>query len=174
MERWRLLSVLAALGLSVGSARANDPPRGVPGQIFYPHTQVVPVPETPPSMVGPSFYIPPQYPPLPFAAQTSRPIRVWMQKCGVGCWSHINTIGCGSLRADWEFIFGSCRTFFGEPCQHGPQSVPIGQPMPHPNVAPWGILTPLTHYGPTAPAAATTPRVRVVPEPVPVPEPVLP
>ena len=46
MKRWRLLLALAGLGLSLGLARANDPPLGVPGQILYPHTQIAPPPVT--------------------------------------------------------------------------------------------------------------------------------
>ncbi len=168
MMRWRLLFTLAGLGLSIGLARANDPPTGVPGQIFYPHTQLAPVPATPPTMAGPPFYTPPNYPPLPFASQTDRPVRVWLQKLGTGCWSHVNNVGCGSFRADMTFIFGSCRAFFGEPCQHGPQSPPPGQPMPPPNVAPWGILNP-PPYGVATPVTVTTAPGKVPPATIPVP-----
>jgi hypothetical protein len=42
------------------------------------------------------------------------------------CWTHHNDLGCGSFKADCAFIFGSCRTFFGEPCRRGP--IPIAVP----------------------------------------------
>lgn len=48
------------------------------------------------------------------------------QPCG--CWSHHNSAGCGSLLSETKFIFGSCRTFFGEPCQKGPPASPIPPP----------------------------------------------
>jgi hypothetical protein len=167
MNRWRFLFALAGLGLSITLARASDPPLGEPGQIFYPHTQIVPPPVTPPTQAGPPFYTPPNYPTLPVATETSRPVRVWMQKCGIGCWSHLSSVGCGSLRADWEFVFGSCRTFFGEPCQHGPQRVPPGEPMPPPNLAPWGILNPAPYpvaaHVPVTTAPGVSPAIPVPP-----------
>ena len=41
------------------------------------------------------------------------------------CWTHHNDLGCGSLKADCAFIFGSCRTFFGEPCYRTPPVLPL-------------------------------------------------
>jgi hypothetical protein len=35
---------------------------------------------------------------------------------GYCCDSDINWFGCGGVRSNWDFFFGSCRTFFGEPC----------------------------------------------------------
>ncbi len=40
------------------------------------------------------------------------------------CWSHHNTLGCGSFKSDFMFIFGSCRTYYGEPCLKGPPPPP--------------------------------------------------
>jgi hypothetical protein len=157
MKRWRLLGVLVGLGLSIGSARANDPPLGVPGQIFYPHTQIAPPPVTGPTMTGPAYYTPPNYPALPPIVDGPRPIRVLMQKFGVGCWSHMNNITCGSLRADLTFAFSACRPWIGEPCQHGPQAVPPGEPMPPPSLAPWGILNPVPYSMSTPVAVRTAP-----------------
>jgi hypothetical protein len=47
-----------------------------------------------------------------------------------GCWSHHNLFGCGSIKSDLTFMFGSCRTFFGEPCLSPPPtgSGPTNQP----------------------------------------------
>ena len=39
----------------------------------------------------------------------------WNEK-GYHCQSHIDWYGCGSWRAQCEFVFGSCRRFFAEPC----------------------------------------------------------
>lgn len=41
------------------------------------------------------------------------------------CWAHHNDPTCGSLKADCAFIFGSCRTFFGESCRQGPAPLPL-------------------------------------------------
>lgn len=43
---------------------------------------------------------------------------------GLKCWSHPHRIGCGSCRSYAQFIFGSCRSFFGEACNQGP----VGEP----------------------------------------------
>jgi hypothetical protein len=44
------------------------------------------------------------------------------------CWAHHNSVGCGNFCSEFNFIFGSCRTFYGETCFRGPppQPVPVG------------------------------------------------
>jgi hypothetical protein len=37
-----------------------------------------------------------------------------------GCWATHFGFGCGTFRSDMTFIFGSCRTFYGETCMKGP------------------------------------------------------
>lgn len=36
--------------------------------------------------------------------------------CGMGCYADRDTPGCGSLRQEFLFVFGSCRYFFSEGC----------------------------------------------------------
>ena len=36
------------------------------------------------------------------------------------CWAHFNGYSCSSLASEYAFVFGSCRTFYGEPCMKGP------------------------------------------------------
>jgi hypothetical protein len=43
-------------------------------------------------------------------------LRRAFNKHGVGCATSHNVPGCGSLRSELTFFFGSCRVFFGEPC----------------------------------------------------------
>lgn len=43
------------------------------------------------------------------------------------CYTTHHELGCGSLRSEKVFIFGSCREFFGEPCY--PRPAP-GTPVP--------------------------------------------
>lgn len=52
-------------------------------------------------------------PPLP---QPAAPARPFMNAHGHCCDSSHFWYGCGGLRSQAEFVFGSCRTFFGEPC----------------------------------------------------------
>src|SRR5260370_11128100 len=33
-----------------------------------------------------------------------------------GCWAHHNMFGCGSFRSEMNFIYGSCRSFYGQAC----------------------------------------------------------
>src|SRR5262245_9896590 len=40
----------------------------------------------------------------------------WMRRHNLACWTHHNNYGCGSLKSECTFVFGSCRAFFGEPC----------------------------------------------------------
>ena len=40
------------------------------------------------------------------------------------CWAHHNDYTTGSLKSNLVFIFGSSRTFFGEPCRKGPPPFP--------------------------------------------------
>jgi hypothetical protein len=40
------------------------------------------------------------------------------------CWADFNGYSCGSLASEAHFLFGSCRTFFGEPCAPGPPPTP--------------------------------------------------
>jgi hypothetical protein len=42
------------------------------------------------------------------------------QRSNYCCASHHNDLGCTSGMADYMFIFGSCRTFWSEPCPQGP------------------------------------------------------
>src|SRR5437762_1613433 len=43
------------------------------------------------------------------------------------CWASSNTMGCGNLKTDFLFAFGSCRQFYGEPCLNGPPP-PVAPP----------------------------------------------
>jgi hypothetical protein len=40
-----------------------------------------------------------------------------------GCWATHFGDGCGSFRSDMVFIFGSCRSFYGEGCRKDPPSI---------------------------------------------------
>src|SRR5262249_20228830 len=89
------------------------------------------------------YYMPPNYPRLSVDPADPRPLGVFLQRFGLGCWSHINFVGTGSLRSEVSFAFSHSRTYFSEPCRHGPYRVPVGQPIPPPNVAPSSERPPL-------------------------------
>jgi len=50
-------------------------------------------------------------PETPFRAATPR-----LNSFGYCCDSDLTWFGCGGVRSQWDFVFGSCRTFFGEIC----------------------------------------------------------
>jgi hypothetical protein len=55
----------------------------------------------------------------------------------IGCWTHPNMFGCGSLRGDLLFTFGSCRAFFGQQCLKGPPQDAVAPMLEGtPNAAP--------------------------------------
>jgi hypothetical protein len=55
------------------------------------------------------------------SAPRTGPIRTfWRMANDRGCFATHNTVGCSSCWGDMMFIFGSCRTFFGEPCAPPP------------------------------------------------------
>ena len=49
----------------------------------------------------------------------------FLNKHGLGCYAHHDQIGCSSFHSEFRFIFGSCRAFFGEPCNRGPYRIPL-------------------------------------------------
>ena len=118
----RLKHWLAALAISWGSVGAATAQEGT--TVYLPPGQEVLV--TAPLTVGNPQAIQPPHSKL----------QGCLNKHGLSCESHHSWFGCGNLRSEATFIFGSCRSFFGEPCQ--PKT-----PTPHPVL---GRLNPL-NYG---------------------------
>ena len=52
------------------------------------------------------------------------------------CWTHFNNNSCGTAASEYAFIFGSCRTFFGEPCVSGPPGPAFPGEQPPRNICP--------------------------------------
>ena len=101
--------VVMVLGWGVGSGHA-----WAGGSDLYPRT--------PPAATE----LPPGAPPVD-SSPSQRPLRDWWQNHRpLGCWSSFNSYGCTSLHSTGDFIFGSCRTFYGEPCLKGapPSALP--------------------------------------------------
>jgi hypothetical protein len=49
-------------------------------------------------------------------ATRDRSLHGWLNRCGYGCAQELDWYGCGGWRQQNLFVFGSCRTFFAEPC----------------------------------------------------------
>ncbi len=59
--------------------------------------------------------------------ETGHPVRDWCHNHPpLGCWSSFNAYRCSSIHSEIAFMFGGCRTFFGEPClkEPPPSSLP--------------------------------------------------
>jgi hypothetical protein len=54
---------------------------------------------------------------------------------GLCCWTTHNHPGCDSLHSEMVFFYGSCHSFFGEPCLVPP---PNRLPSPQAIYQPWG------------------------------------
>ena len=98
----------------------------------------VPVPATPTTEPAPSAALPetvatpgveavyaPDYEHAPAAELNPPPPpdkvkRGLFGRHGICCWTTHYTLGCSSLKSECKFIFGSCRTFYGEPCLGAP------------------------------------------------------
>ncbi len=117
--RRALLASILGLGVIAGLARADghhQPPYYYYAQAYQPQALLV--------MPSP----PPKFP--------------WLHRTDAhpwSCWTHHNDLGCSSLKSTCAFMFGSCRTFFGEPCRRGPRPLPLpydyGAFGPHANGA---------------------------------------
>jgi hypothetical protein len=73
----------------------------------------------------------------------------------LGCWASFNGYNCGSLHSEMAFIFGSCRTFFGQPCLKSapPSPLPPWAYYGAPGAPPPGSSWPGAHPGGMAPGA---------------------
>jgi len=121
-----LLAAIVGAGVWAGLARAQDCP--VPAYhgptIPYMIQQApvafapAPAPATPPPFIveyHPQFQGPVWIPPDLFDEGPNPP-----RKHKWCCYATINSVGCGSLKAECTYIFGSCRKFYGEPCYPKP------------------------------------------------------
>jgi hypothetical protein len=135
------LAVVLQSGLGPNAATAQEP---------IPQPTPVPVGPTPPgqpiihNLTGPGtvnlpapgglnpIYVGAYGTPLGVPPQpTGRPMMDHLNHWGIGCEATHNTIGCTSCYAQLTFIFGSCRQFFGVPCQPA-------EPKPYPFAGKYG------------------------------------
>ncbi len=122
MDRWFVRAALGAFigwGLTAGTGHAQAV-RVVPEAAPTPEVVYESAPAG--EVVGPAMEMPgPDHDGAP--GHFPRLRHHFMSK-GVACWTSHNSPGCGSLKADCTFVFGSCRQFFGEPCFGGPPPSP--------------------------------------------------
>jgi hypothetical protein len=147
-QRWilrKIPAVLLGLGMIAGISRADDA-RPMPSGPAAP-----PVMEQTAPVQGPAFssgdVILPEA--APVGDDPGRPhsfgerLKAHIHKCLAAnvplfCWAHHNGLGCGNIKSECNFIFGSCRTFYGEPCFRGPPPPPVPPGYPYGPGAPGG------------------------------------
>ena len=121
-----VLAAIVGAGVWVGLARAQDYPVPVHPAPTVPYSlqqapvipAPAPIPATPAPFIveyRPQFQGPVWGPPDLFVEDDNAP-----RKHKWCCFATINSVGCGSLKSECTFIFGSCRQFYGEPCYPKP------------------------------------------------------
>jgi hypothetical protein len=134
-----VLATVLGLGVMAGLLRADEAhplPAGVPDSAPLIH-QPAPLAEPViPSRdaVLPEWRVvsPGAIPPTSFRERVHNCItKVLVADVPVFCWAHHNSPGCGNFCSEFNFIFGSCRTFYGERCYRGPPPVPFVPGYPY-------------------------------------------
>ena len=122
----RILAVVLGLGITEGWAGADDlrlTPTPVPSTGPVLEQPIAPeVPFNPGDAVVP--------PGPPDGAAKHRSIRQCVSdylhaNIPILCRASRNGLGCGNFVSEFQFLFGSCRTFYGEPCFTRPQPSPV-------------------------------------------------
>lgn len=103
-----LLAAAVGMGVLAGLARGQQP---APPPVVL---------EPAPAAAAPGAGVPDAAP----ASHWPR-IHAWFQRHNACCYGNINNPGCGSLKSECVFIFGSCRAFWGEPCLDRPPVPPV-------------------------------------------------
>jgi hypothetical protein len=128
MSRWlsrALLAVVLGLGVLAGLIRAEQP---APLPMPNPTTpQVIPQigPGNPVVSPSPDVLTPEIEPAAPAPSRRhllprGHLVRDWWHNHAWTCWAPPEYPGCSSLKSECNFIFGSCRSFYGEPCLREP------------------------------------------------------
>jgi hypothetical protein len=68
-------------------------------------------------------------------------LKAWFQGYNCCCASHHFDLGCTSGEAHWNFIFGSCRTFWMEPCPLGVSPYRLVPPQSTKPPSRWSFLS---------------------------------
>ena len=135
-----LLAAVLVVGTSraqgVGGTQLPEPVPVAPAPVAstpIPSTPIDPapvagaplVPMPAPAQVPDGKWFP--YGPVEIAATTVRPhtpVMDLLRKCNIGCYTTVHELGCGSFCSEANFIFGSCHSFYGEPCAVPPPRYP--------------------------------------------------
>lgn len=130
-----VLAITLGLGVMAGLIRADDAlplPNPAPLEsapvIMHPASFGEPLHYSPPDAVLPEWRVasPGTSHPSSCRERIHACLTKWLVKdVPAYCWADHNSVGCGNLKSEFHFIFGSCRTFYGETCFRGPPPQPI-------------------------------------------------
>lgn len=109
MKLWLKPLAVGVVALMTGLASAQSP---VPLTVIVPTSPPEPLLLLPSPLNNP---LPPT-PEPPLIDNAGTGVRGFLHRHGLGCAGHHFWFGCGNLRSELTHIFGSCRTFYGEPC----------------------------------------------------------
>jgi hypothetical protein len=142
---WLLVGLVLVLDLFAGRGPGGQPPLVLPpaeplhGTVAEVGGQSQPLPPpspySGPAVVDPSWFAPPPGAAGPDGCRHGR-CAALLHRFGVGCWSDHTLPICGNGHTHLVFIFGSCKSFFGEPClaKRKPPLVPVPpgyEPFPY-------------------------------------------
>ena len=144
MRNWLFyirIAAVAAFGFFVGSLRADDGD-GVPipdqtGPVIADPAGPVIADPAGPVIADPPGFAPyaedPEHPGwvyVPAKPKHDGPVWNWLRGCC--CWSHFKTYKCGTFKSEFTYVFGSCRSFFGDTCAKTPPPalIPVGYDPP--------------------------------------------
>lgn len=122
--------------LPVGPPNSQNAPVFVPVPAEPPGSEAVTAPSPQGSVTAAPFTDTTEAiaPPVPLPPPPPRvPVKKgFLARHGLCCWTTHYTLGCSSLKSECKFIFGSCRTFYGEPCLGAPPPAlrPPGYTLP--------------------------------------------
>jgi hypothetical protein len=115
---WRELALVAILaGLPAVALAGQDPPSAA----LPPDKTVISGPGTPATLGAPidAPVEAPAQPDRPRLFET-RPVKTYVhnyfQAHGLYCYANMDSPTCTNVWTELRFVFGSCRSFFGEPC----------------------------------------------------------
>jgi hypothetical protein len=120
-----VLALVLGLGVLAGLIRAETPPPPMAADYSVQSHALQPIPSAEPYTASAADA---DYEGTPVRAGILHwhPVKDYFHNHPtICCWAHHNTLGCGSFHSDFNFIFGSCHTFYGEPCAKGPQPPPM-------------------------------------------------
>jgi hypothetical protein len=120
---WKVILLASVLGMATAVSSASAGEKGKKPDAVKPEPVVVAEPLT-------EAVEDPVYEKRRFGSLKPREIKEkakakWESRTPIGCYGHFNDYSCNSFHSTVQFLFGSCRSFYGEACLKGPPPSPV-------------------------------------------------